>query len=102
MLNSSCSHTWDAFQLALASFKLYCFGSDSAASPSDSQVGNGKSMPHLLGEPPKIDIALPEEEDLLGEDGESLPAIKIYDEEISIRLLICGVPCVVVSLLELA
>ena len=50
-----------------------------------------KLGPHLLGEPPKINVPPPEA--VTGEDEESsssLPAIKIYDDDINLRFLVCG------------
>lgn len=99
---SSCSHTWDAFQLALASFRLYCV-QNSNVLPSDSQKTSGKPGPCLLGDPPKIDFA-PAEEDMQEQEEESssgtLPAIKIYDDDVTMRFLVCGVPCTLVSLVS--
>ncbi|KAK4395027.1 AT-rich interactive domain-containing protein 4 [Sesamum angolense] len=49
--------------------------------------------PNLLGESPKINIDIPEMEDP-GDDEESssgsLPAIKIYDDDVNMRFLVCG------------
>lgn len=90
---SSCSHTWDAFQLAYASFRMYCTRSDNSM-PSISQKVNSRLGPHLLGDPPKIDITLPEV-DVQDEENspENLPSIKIYDDDVSMRFLVCGVSC---------
>lgn len=97
---SSCSHTWDAFQLAHASFRLYCVRNNYVL-PSNSQKDIGKLGPCLLGDPPKIDVVLPEA-DPEEEEGssETLPAIKIYDEDVNMRFLVCGVPCTLVSKIE--
>ncbi|KAL5783589.1 hypothetical protein ACOSP7_008618 [Xanthoceras sorbifolium] len=97
VVQSSCSHTWDAFQLAHASFRLYCIRNNNFM-PSNSQKVGSKSGPHLLGDPPKIDIALPEvdvqeEENSQENSPENLPSIKIYDDDVSMRFLVCGVPC---------
>ncbi|KAF8401159.1 hypothetical protein HHK36_014463 [Tetracentron sinense] len=100
VVQSSCSHTWDAFQLAHASFRLYCVRNDHVL-PSNSHIVSGKLGPRLLGDPPKINIAQPEidgdEEEEEEEEEESspgiLPAIKIYDDDVSMRFLVCGVPC---------
>jgi hypothetical protein len=83
---SSVSHTWDAFQLAHASFRLHCV--------RNNHVQSVKLGPRLLGDAPKINISPPETE-MVDEEGSSevTPAIKIYDEEINIKLLLCGVPC---------
>nr|CAD1825493.1 unnamed protein product [Ananas comosus var. bracteatus] len=74
VVQSSCSHAWDTFQLALASFRLYCLQSIHAL-PDNSQ------------NPPEKDMV--EEED----SSEASPAIKIYDEDVDLRFLVCGVPC---------
>ncbi|CAL1390133.1 unnamed protein product [Linum trigynum] len=93
VIQSSCSHTCDAFQLAHASFRLYC-SQDSNGIPSNNQKSCSKSGPCLLGEPPKIDIT-PAETDAADEEGspENLPAIKIYDDDVNLRFLVCGLPC---------
>lgn len=88
---SSSSHTWDAFHLAHASFSLYCVRNDLVL-PDTSQETNGNLGPHLIGEPPKIDVApveMVEGDDEEGSPG-ALPAIKIYDDDVNIRFLICG------------
>ncbi|TXG61715.1 hypothetical protein EZV62_013078 [Acer yangbiense] len=92
VVQSSCSHTWDAFQLADASFRLYCIQNNNFM-PSNSQEVTSKPGPHLLGDPPKIDITLPEVDVQEEENSpENLPSIKIYDEDVSMRFLVCGVP----------
>ncbi|XP_022732624.1 AT-rich interactive domain-containing protein 4-like [Durio zibethinus] len=93
VIQSSCSHTWDAFQLAHASFRLYCLWNNNIAS-SNSQKQSVKPGPRLLGEPPKIDVSQPEV-DMQEEEGspENLPAIKIYDDDVTMRFLVCGSPC---------
>lgn len=93
---SSCSHTCDAFQLAHASFKLYCVRNNSVQA-SNGQKVSGKPGPRLLGNPPKIEVTLPEADDQ-GEEGSSgaLPAIKIYDDDVTMRFLVCGLPCTLV------
>jgi hypothetical protein len=55
----------------------------------------------LLGDPPKIDVA-PAEVDVQEEESSSgtLPAIKIYDKDVIMRFLVCGVPCALVSLVS--
>uniref|UniRef100_A0A5B6Z6T6 ARID domain-containing protein n=2 Tax=Davidia involucrata TaxID=16924 RepID=A0A5B6Z6T6_DAVIN len=94
VVQSSSSHTWDAFQLAHASFRLYCV-QNNLVLPANSQKVNGKLGPRLLGDPPKINIAPPEIG--AGDDEESssdtLPAIKIYDDDVNMRFLVCGVTC---------
>ena len=88
---SSCSHTWDAFQLAHASFRLYCV--------RNNYVQSVKLGPRLLGDAPKINI-IPAENDVDVEEGcsEASLAIKIYDEDVNMKFLVCGVPCTLVSL----
>lgn len=96
---SSYSHTWDAFQLAHASFRLYCVRNNHVL-PDNSQKVSGKLAPRLLGGAPKINIT-PAEKDMGEEEegsSEALPAIKIYDEDVDVRFLVCGLPCTVVSL----
>ena len=87
---SSCSHTWDAFQLAHASFRLYCV--------RNNYVQSVKLGPRLLGDAPKINI-IPAENDVDKEEGcsEAFLAIKIYDEDVNMKFLVCGVPCTLVS-----
>ncbi|XP_058108703.1 AT-rich interactive domain-containing protein 4 [Magnolia sinica] len=93
VVQSSCSHTWDAFQLAHASFRLYCVRNNHV-SPSNCQKVSGKLGPRLLGEPPKINIVPPENEVEEEEEGSpNAPAIKIYDDDVSMRFLVCGEPC---------
>ncbi|KAB2019730.1 hypothetical protein ES319_D07G017100v1 [Gossypium barbadense] len=93
VIQSSCSHTWDAFQFARASFRLYCVRNNNIFS-SNSQKQSIKPGPHLLGEPPKIDVSQPEV-DMQEEEGspENLPAVKIYDDDVTMRFLVCGSPC---------
>ncbi|KAJ6825483.1 AT-rich interactive domain-containing protein 4 [Iris pallida] len=93
VVQSSCSHMWDAFQLAHASFSLYCVRNNYVL-PDNSQNVTGMLGPQLLGAPAKIKIDPPEvnmEED----EGlsEPLPAIKLYDEDVNMRFLVCGLPC---------
>ncbi|URD93737.1 Phosphatidylinositol-4-phosphate 5-Kinase [Musa troglodytarum] len=99
VVQSSCSHTWDAFQLAHASFRLYCLRNNQVLSDSSNQKLRSKIEPHLLGDAPKINIPLPEKD--LAEDGEeetdegngSLASITIFDEDMELRFLVCGLPC---------
>lgn len=94
VVQSSSSHTWDAFNLAHASFSLYC-ARNNLVLPDTSQETNGNLGPHLIGEPPKIDVApveMVEGDDEEGSPG-ALPAIKIYDDDVNIRFLICGMTC---------
>ncbi|CAO2824656.1 unnamed protein product [Amaranthus hypochondriacus] len=99
VVQSSPCHTWDAFQLADASFRLYCIRNN-AVVPRNSQKIVGKLGPSLLGEAPIIEVALPEvdvgeDEDDEDEDGSgsNLSAVKIHDDDVSTRFLICGVAC---------
>lgn len=99
VVQSSCSHTWDAFQLAHASFRLYC-GRNNQVLPANNQNISGKLGPRLLGDPPKVTVppmengaGEGEEEDEEREGEDSLPAIKIYDDEVNVRFLVCGLPC---------
>uniref|UniRef100_A0A0E0ICS4 Uncharacterized protein n=1 Tax=Oryza nivara TaxID=4536 RepID=A0A0E0ICS4_ORYNI len=83
---SSCSHAWDAFQLAYTSFEQYCV--------RNNEVQRLMLGPHLLGDAPRIYITPPgnkmaEEEDT----SEYFPDIKIYDEDVHLKLLICGAHC---------
>ncbi|KAK3013038.1 hypothetical protein RJ639_008239 [Escallonia herrerae] len=94
VVQSSSSHTWDAFQFAHASFRLYCVRNNLVL-PNTIQKSSGKLGPRLLGDPPKIDVASPE---TVGADDEesspdAFPAIKIYDDDVDMRFLVCGVPC---------
>jgi len=102
MFCSTSSHTWDAFQLALASFRLYCIQNN--VLPSNSQKGVGKLGPQILGVPPSIDTS-PCVADMKEEEEESSPetisAVKIYDEDVNMRFLVCGVPCTLVGLYSL-
>lgn len=58
--------------------------------------------PCLLGDPPKIDVVTPGADELEDENSlESLPSINIYDEDVTVRFLLCGPPCTVVRVLDL-
>lgn len=96
---SSSTHTWDAFQLAYASFRLYCVRNNHVL-PTKSHKLSGDLGPCLLGEPLKINVDPPEVEMEEDDDGSlgTLPAIKIHDDDVSLRFLVCGVPCTMVSL----
>ncbi|XP_021717398.1 AT-rich interactive domain-containing protein 4-like isoform X2 [Chenopodium quinoa] len=94
-LSTPC-HTWDAFQLAHASFSLYCIRNNVVV-PRNSQMagcnlGGGAS---LLGEAPIVEVALTEANDGDEEDGSgsNLSTVKIHDDEVSVRFLVCGVAC---------
>ncbi|KAL7100304.1 hypothetical protein ACP275_09G138500 [Erythranthe tilingii] len=90
-IQSSSCHTWDSFKLADASFRLHCLRGNNLV---NDEVG-----PTLIGEAPKITIDAPEmEEDRVNDDDEDeeslssgpLPAIKIYDDDVNTRFLVCG------------
>ncbi|XP_006662238.1 AT-rich interactive domain-containing protein 4-like [Oryza brachyantha] len=85
VVQSSCSHAWDAFQLAHASFRLYC-----ARNNDVEGIARG---PYLLGDAPNINT-FPLESEMAEEEGSSehFPDIKIYDEDVNMKLLICGPP----------
>ncbi|KAI9123111.1 hypothetical protein K1719_006000 [Acacia pycnantha] len=89
---STFSHTWDAFQLALASFRLYCVQNN--VSPSNKMKSRSKLGPQMFGDPPNIDTVpveagMNEEENSL----ETISALKIYDDDVNMRFLVCGVTC---------
>ncbi|KAJ4801791.1 AT-rich interactive domain-containing protein 4 [Rhynchospora pubera] len=98
-VQSSLSHTWDAFQLANASFRLYCTKSNRTSRETDGQRVHIRLGPRLLGVAPKIPISTPEtskaeaEEEEEQDSSETSPVIKIYEEDVDIRLLICGLQC---------
>ncbi|XP_042946624.1 AT-rich interactive domain-containing protein 4-like isoform X2 [Carya illinoinensis] len=104
VVQSSSTHAWDAFQLARASFRLYCVRNNYVL-PANSQKVTGELEPCILGDRLKINVD-PPEIDAEGEgDDESssgaLPAIKIHDDDVTLRFLVCGVPCTLdASLLE--
>ncbi|GAB4849990.1 AT-rich interactive domain-containing protein 4 [Ancistrocladus abbreviatus] len=91
VIQSSSCHTWDAFHLAHASFNLYCI-QNNVVLPNNRQKAGDKPVPCLLGEPPSIDVPLPEidaenDEDCVGSD---LSAVKIHDDDVNVRFLVCG------------
>ncbi|KAF6146671.1 hypothetical protein GIB67_008957 [Kingdonia uniflora] len=95
VVQSSCSHTWDSFQLAHASFRLYCARS-SHSSPTSNHKISGELGPRLLGDPPQINIAPVEKEENEEDDEDirgALPSIKVFDDDITMRFLVCGPPC---------
>ncbi|KAI7986633.1 AT-rich interactive domain-containing protein 4 [Camellia lanceoleosa] len=77
VVQSSSSHTWDAFQLAHASLRLYCVRNNLVL-PGNSQRSNDK-------------LIAPADDDESSLDG--LPAIKIYDDDVNMKFLVCGVAC---------
>ncbi|PIA43242.1 hypothetical protein AQUCO_02000580v1 [Aquilegia coerulea] len=96
VIQSSRCHTCDVFQLAQASFRLYCVRNNHAM-PLKSYNINGKLGPHLLGDPPKISICSLEK-NVDEEEDEELsgtgPSINIYDDDVSMKFLVCGIPCI--------
>jgi hypothetical protein len=95
---SSSTHTWDAFQLAQASFRIYCVQNNHVL-PANSHKVIGEQGPCLLGDRLKINVD-PPEMDVEGDDESSLgtlPAIRIHDDDVSLRILVCGVHCTLVS-----
>uniref|UniRef100_A0A1J3H7X8 AT-rich interactive domain-containing protein 4 n=1 Tax=Noccaea caerulescens TaxID=107243 RepID=A0A1J3H7X8_NOCCA len=94
IIQSSCSDTWDAFQVAEASFRLYCTSNNDVLPSNNDRKINYEMGPCLLGDPPKIDVVSPGADELEEENSlESLPSIKIYDEDVTVRFLLCGPPC---------
>jgi hypothetical protein len=62
-------------------------------------VQSVKFVPRVLGNAPKLNIILPENE-VAEEEGcsETFPAIKVYDGDVNMKFLVCGVSCTLVSL----
>uniref|UniRef100_A0A0E0QI13 Uncharacterized protein n=1 Tax=Oryza rufipogon TaxID=4529 RepID=A0A0E0QI13_ORYRU len=79
-LDVSCS------EVAYATFQLYCV--------RNNEVQRLMLGPHLLGDAPRIYITPPGNEIAEEEDtSEYFPDIKIYDEDVNLKLLICGAHC---------
>lgn len=95
---SSSTHAWDAFQLAYASFRLYCVQNNHVL-PSKGHEISDEQGPCLLGDRLKINVDPPAADVEDDEDGslDTLPAIKIHDDDLSLRFLVCGVPSALVS-----
>lgn len=97
VVQSSSTHTWDAFQLARAAFRLYCMGSNYGLPGIADDSIMSDLEPQLVGEPLKINVEPPQVDAGEGEDEdgslETLPAISIHDNNVTVRFLICGVPC---------
>ncbi|XP_076926792.1 AT-rich interactive domain-containing protein 4-like [Bidens hawaiensis] len=91
VIQSSSSHTWDAFQLAHSSFRLYCVRNNHVL-PNNSENDHNTLGPSLLGDPPKINVPLPEAGGEVDDEKfpEGIPAIKIHDDDVNIRFLVCG------------
>ncbi|XP_023524673.1 AT-rich interactive domain-containing protein 4-like isoform X1 [Cucurbita pepo subsp. pepo] len=94
VVQSSSTHTWDAFQLAHAAFRLHCVGRNYAL-PGNADDFRSDLEPQLIGEPPKINVEPPELDAGEDEDAslEALPVISVHDNNVTMRLLICGLPC---------
>ncbi|KAM7274835.1 hypothetical protein ACFE04_016701 [Oxalis oulophora] len=72
---------------------LYCTRNNHVL-PSDDSIKAGlKVEPHLLGDPPKIDVVMPEIDAEEEENSSDFTAIKIFDEDVNMRFLVCGMPC---------
>ena len=58
-----------------------------------------KLGPCLLGDAPKINV-IPAGNEVNKEEGcsEGFPPIRIYDEDVNMKFLVCGAPCTLVSL----
>ncbi|KAG7013957.1 AT-rich interactive domain-containing protein 4 [Cucurbita argyrosperma subsp. argyrosperma] len=93
VLQSSSAHTWDAFQLAHASFRMYCLG-NSLVLPNSSHNDVSEDLgPHLLGERLRINIEPLEKEAADDEESSSeVPSVSILDHDLEMRFLICGEP----------
>ncbi|KAL9269129.1 AT-rich interactive domain-containing protein [Drosera capensis] len=93
-IQSSPCHTWDAFQLAHASFRLYCMRNNMVF-PASNETADKKLGPALLGDPPSIDVALPKADAEDGDDSSdgNHSAVKIHEDDITVRFLVCGLPC---------
>ncbi|CAN8268359.1 unnamed protein product [Cochlearia groenlandica] len=90
VIQSSCSDTWDAFHVAEASFRFYCTRKTQELLPD---IIRNETGPCLCGETPRIDVVSPGPDELEDENSlESLPSIKIYDEDVFVRFLLCGPP----------
>jgi hypothetical protein len=66
---------------------------------NSQQKASGKFGPRLSGDAPKINIPKEvggdEKEDV--ENPDAFPAIKVYNDNVDVRFLICGLPCTLVS-----
>lgn len=94
VLKCTSGHAWDAFQFALASFRLYCSKNKSILPTSCLQVDR-KICPCFIGDAPKIHVNI-FEKSLYGGDSSasSLPNIRIHDEHVNVKVLVCGMPCI--------
>lgn len=91
VVQSSSCHTWDAFQLAFASFRLYCVRNN-LVFPANGSRNNYDLGPQLLGEPPKVNVPPSERSAVEDEENpnDSMPSIKIYDSDVTMKFLVCG------------
>ncbi|KAL6496906.1 hypothetical protein OROGR_028835 [Orobanche gracilis] len=88
-IQSSSCHTWDAFQLAQASYRLHCLRNNI----DERQKNNDEFGPNILGESPTITVDVPKMEDNVDVEESSpgsLPAVQIYDDDVNMRFLVCG------------
>ena len=95
---SSSAHTWDAFQLAHASFRMYCLGNSLVLHNSSHNDVSEDLGPHLLGERLRINVEPLEKEAADDEESSSeVPSVSILDHDVEMRFLICGEPRSLVS-----
>lgn len=97
---SSSAHTWDAFQLAYASFRMYCSGNCLVFPESSHKEVSEDLGPHLLGERLKINVeplALEKEVDDDEESSLEIPSVSVLDNDVEMRFLVCGEPGSLVS-----
>ncbi|KAL0912206.1 hypothetical protein M5K25_018166 [Dendrobium thyrsiflorum] len=94
VLQCTSGHAWDAFQFAHASFRLYCSKNKCILPASCLQVDR-KIFPCFIGDAPKIHVN-PLEKSIYGGESSvsSLPNIKIHDEYVNVKFLVCGMPCI--------
>ncbi|KAA0059361.1 AT-rich interactive domain-containing protein 4-like [Cucumis melo var. makuwa] len=93
VLQSSSAHTWDAFQLAHASFRMYCLGNNFVLPSSSHKEVSEDLGPHLLGERLKINVEPLEKE--VADDEESSSegiSVSVLDNDVEMRFLVCGEP----------
>lgn len=93
VLKCTSGHAWDAFQFAHASFRLYC--SKNKCMPASCLQVDRKFFPCFIGDAPKIHVNPVEKSIYVGESSaSSLPNIKIHDEYVNVKFLVCGMPCI--------
>lgn len=90
---SSSAHTWDAFQLAHASFRMYCLR-NSHVLPNSSHGEVSEDLgPDILGERLKINVEPLEIEAAYDEESSlEIPSVSILDNDVEMRFLVCGEP----------